>query len=377
MNKSKILIIENSVAVTGALTSILRTVDRLQSDYLFSFILPKGSAAKKLVLDKGISDVDELNLREIRKSFFSVLFYVPSLLVNAYLLRKIVKRKKIDLIHINDLYNLTPPVAWLFGLRIPYVCHVRFLPDRFPWILFRFWIGIHLLLAEKVIVVSDVLRRRLSSHSKIIFIPDGLPGEEKYPIVSLRNAKPFVFLYLSNFMQGKGQDLALEAFNSIHLQIPDWRMRFVGGDMGMEKNKTFIEEQRKKAMQHAITDKIDWVGFTDDPELEYKSSDIVLNFSESESFSMTCQEALFYGRPLIATDCGGPAEIIDDKKTGLLVQNRNVLAMADAMLYLATHPEKQKKMASEARTVIREKFSEAKTSYIINEAYRLILNSAK
>ena len=377
MNKPRILVIENSIAVTGALTSILRTAHSLQSDFSFSFILPKGSAAKTLVHQKGFPDIEELNLQEIRKSFSSLLSYLPSLIINANRLKRIVKRKKIDLIHSNDLYNLAPPVAWIFGLRIPYVCHVRFLPDRFPWVLFRFWLGLHLLLAEKVIVVSDLLRKRLPPHSKIIFIPDNLPEEEKYPIASFREMKPFVFLYLSNFMLGKGQDFALEAFNSIHMQIPDWRMRFVGGDMGMKKNKVYIEEQKKKAMQYAITDKIDWTGFTDDPELEYKSSDIVLNFSESESFSMTCQEALFFGRPLIATDCGGPAEMIDNGKTGLLVPNRNVPSMAKAMLDLATQANIRKKMASEARAAIRDKFSKENTSHVVKEVYRLIVNSAK
>ena len=50
-------------------------------------------------------------------------------------------------------------------------------------------------------------------------------------------------------------------------------------------------------------------GFAANTEVAMKGHDMVLNFSEAESFSLTCLDALYYGVPLIATDCGGPAEL--------------------------------------------------------------------
>ena len=62
----------------------------------------------------------------------------------------------------------------------------------------------------------------------------------------------------------------------------------------------------------------------------------MLNFSESESFSMTCLESLYYGTPLIATDSGGPAELFKHGESGHLVPNRDVQAMAKAWPFLHT-----------------------------------------
>ena len=126
-----------------------------------------------------------------------------------------------------------------------------------------------------------------------------------------------------------------------------------------------------------IDSKIEWVPFTDDVELEYKRADIVLNFSESESFSMTCLEALYFGRPLIATDCGGPAEIIDHLVTGILVPNRNVAAMANAMVELANDVDLRIKMSDRAPIVVREKFGKEQTSDRLQEIYESVLRATK
>ena len=174
-------------------------------------------------------------------------------------------------------------------------------------------------------------------------------------------------------MMGKGQDFALQSFAQVHETLPNWKLRLVGGDMGLKKNRDYMAKLKREAKRLNIERKIEWIAFTEDVELEYKQADIVLNFSESESFSITCLEALYFGRPLIATDCGGPAEIIDDDETGLLVPNRKVDAMAKAMLQLALDKKKRERMGAKARDVVKEKFSVEKTSFRLKEIYEQVL----
>ena len=97
--------------------------------------------------------------------------------------------------------------------------------------------------------------------------------------------------------------------------------------------------------------------FTTDIEKEIKSAAIVLNFSEAESFSMTCLEAGYYGLPVIATKCGGPEEIILHDRTGLLVEKRNIDMMAEAILALADNEIRRVQLGTAARQYVREKFS--------------------
>ncbi len=185
-----------------------------------------------------------------------------------------------------------------------------------------------------------------------------------------------VFLYLSNFIQGKGQGYALEAFSRIHEKLPGWRLRFVGGDMGLEKNKEYKAGLIDKAKQLNIYEKTDWTGFANDVELEYKQADIVLNFSESESFSMTCVEALYFGRPVIASDSGGPAEILNND-VGILVPNKDVDSMANAMNQLATKGDLRSAMGERAKVFARLAFSAEKTSDLLLNLYNEVLGSYK
>ena len=376
MPKKKILIIENSVHITGALKSITRSAYDLTSFFEFSFVIPKKSKSRLWIEDLGFSDIKELPMREISRKFYSLLIYLPYLAINAVRLKRQLKERPIDLIHANDIYNMLPVAIRLLGNTTPYICHVRFLPNRFPALLLKFWLTLHFRFASKIVVVSEKVKQQLPDHSKIIVIHNELPVEERYPgtLASSLSRGFYTFLYLSNFMQGKGQPFALEAFSKIHNKLPNWRLRFVGGDMGLSKNKKYRDRLTSMAKELGVDRKLEWKEFTTDVELEYKQADIVLNFSESESFSIACLEAMYFGRPLIATDCGGPSEIIDHLETGILVPNRGVDAMANAMLDLATDNILRDRIANRAPIVVKQKFSVENTSHRLKEIYERSIN---
>jgi glycosyltransferase involved in cell wall biosynthesis len=212
----------------------------------------------------------------------------------------------------------------------------------------------------------------LPAHPKFILIHNELPIEEQYPDLIKHSPASSTFLYLSNFIQGKGQNFALEAFARIHEKLPTWKLRFVGGDMGLEKNKIYKNQLQQLSKSLGIVEKIEWAGFTESVEREYKLADIVLNFSESESFSITCLEALYFGKPLIATDCGGPSEIIDQGESGILVKNKSVDSMSEAMLLLAQNRELQDQFSAEGKKRSRNKFSIEQTSYRLRDIYNSI-----
>jgi glycosyltransferase involved in cell wall biosynthesis len=98
-------------------------------------------------------------------------------------------------------------------------------------------------------------------------------------------------------------------------------------------------------------------GYSDDVERDIKSADIVLNFSESESFSHTCLEACAFGRPIIATRCGGPEEIVDDGVSGILVPVRDTDAMVAALSSLGNDAAKRVSMGQSGRQIVRQRFS--------------------
>lgn len=376
--KKKILVLENAIDITGGLKAILSTSAGLSSQFEFFFIIPVNSNSKRYIVDHGFTAI-ELPIRELNKTLWAWIIYLPCLIINAIRIKRLIAKHKIDLIHGNDLYNLLPVMLRMMGSKVPYVCHIRFMPDKFPAWLFNFWIKLHLRFAHKIIVVSQSLMNRLPRNPKFEVIYNELPAGNHNVEYSPKHSSTghLRFLYLSNYMRGKGHEFAVKAFAKIHRHIPVWTLHFVGGDMGLPKNQEFKEELKVLAAELGILEKTTWAGFTENTKLEYERADIVLNFSESESFSITCLEALYYARPLIASDCGGPADIIDHMQTGMLVENRNADKMSEAMLQLAADETLRYKFSSQGSESVRQKFSADKTLYPLGDIYHAAILQGK
>jgi glycosyltransferase involved in cell wall biosynthesis len=256
-------------------------------------------------------------------------------------------------------------------MKIPYICHVRFLPGGFPSWLFRFWVNRQLASANRVVAVSDFLKSQLPADQKIIRIYDRMmpsPDDRVIP-----NRTGHWILYLSNIIPGKGHDLAILAFEEARREDPGWRLRIVGSDMDLEKNRRYRKQLDEMASRRGVEEAIEWKDFVDDTAAEYLSADIFTNFSSSESFSMTCLEAQYYGCCVVATNSGGPAEIIVDGKSGILVPVGDVNAMEKALTKLMADPSLRKSMGDFGAQHVRKKFAPSNTSEVLRSVYSEIL----
>jgi L-malate glycosyltransferase len=363
--KPRIAVVDNSIDITGAATSIARTCEVLRDSFEFFFILPSNSKAILLFRRRGF-EVTTLPMREIRKNFWSLLLYIPYLLINARRLRSLATSKDIDLVVNNDFYNLMPVLCRLMpGRKVPYVCFVRFMPSRFPARLLRFWCRLHDRYASHIIAVSEAVKRELPFQRNVSVIHNQLPATE----VMYEPLPSKTIFYPSNYIVGKGHNYALECFARIAARFPDWKLMFVGSDMGLQKNKAFKEALIHRVAELGLQNRVECHGPVQYMGPLYRQAGLVLNFSESESFSLTCLEALFYGRPLIATDSGGPSEIIDAPETGLLVPVGNVGAMTEALETLLADEPRRERMGLNAYKTVRKKFSDERTVRALGEIF--------
>jgi glycosyltransferase involved in cell wall biosynthesis len=356
VKKRTVLIIENSVNVTGALNSILSYAGYAQSEFEFIFVVPKGAKVSDRISFAGF-EVEHLPFVELNKSFKSILLYFPFLLINAVRLNFLVKKHAVQIVHVNDFYNQIGAVAKFLGGRFSLIIHVRFIPSRFPYLLVQTWMKLNMKYAEAIVCVSYAVKNNFLDHPKIKVIYDGLPSHQIQQAKERENKNYLNLLYLGHYIKGKGQDFALEAFAHALRTHPSLRMRFVGGDMDLKKNKAYKEFLIIRARQLGIEEFVEFCGPTVDVDGEMSSADVALNFSESESFSMTCLEALSRGVPLIATDCGGPAELFEHGNSGVLVPNKNIKAMCDAILHLAGDEKKRLKFSENSVNYVSKKFS--------------------
>jgi glycosyltransferase involved in cell wall biosynthesis len=232
------------------------------------------------------------------------------------------------------------------------------------------WLKLHALNASQLIAVSHFLRQELKSDSNIIVIHDPLPFVHAHGGGSFESCKEKrSILYVAQIIRGKGQDHGLRAFSLIASRHPEWRIRFVGGDMGLEKNQQFKNELLMLANSLNLEDQVQWIDFTANVKSEYLASAFVINFSESESFSLTCLEALAFGRTVVATRCGGPEEIISDGDSGFLVPKGDIYAMANAMEVLMENSRQREQFARNGFEDVTRRFGFQETTGKLERVY--------
>ena len=329
-------------------------------------MIPAGSSNYQLLKDEGFS-VYTLPMREINRSPVNLILYFPALFNNYFRVKKIVKKENCSYILVNDFYNLLGAMMKIFGYRGKLITYVRLLPHTRPRILRNAWVRLAQRYSYRVIAVSDAVLQQLPSAKNTIRVYDPVIFREKIVQQKPEDRHEIKLLYLSNYIQGKGQELALEAFEGAYKKNTFLRLRFAGGDMELKKNKSFKLQLQTETEKRSLSQVIQFSDFAENIEKEIKAADIVLNFSEAESFSMTCAEASFYGRPVIATRSGGPEEIILHEKTGLLVKNRDVNEMTAAILLLASNKEKRIQYGIAGKKQVEEKFSIGKFSEAMNK----------
>ncbi len=71
---------------------------------------------------------------------------------------------------------------------------------------------------------------------------------------------------------------------------------------------------------------------------------------------MVVLEGMLYGLAVAASAVGGPAEILDHNRTGLLFRPRNVNALSHAILTLVKEPDRRIRIAVAGAKEVRKKW---------------------
>ena len=149
----------------------------------------------------------------------------------------------------------------------------------------------------------------------------------------------------------KGQDVAVRAFARAQQRglDPNARLRLVGGAL-FDRDVAFAASLRELVDALGLGAAVVFVGHVDDAAAEFDRCTVAVHASVlPEGFGQVVIEAMAAGRPVIASDAGGPAEIIEHGVDGLLVPAGDVDAMATEMLRLAADPVERSRMAIAAR----------------------------
>jgi glycosyltransferase involved in cell wall biosynthesis len=369
--KPKILIIDNSTGITGAFKSIWNYSQLLRNSYEFHYCLPKSSTVLKVIEGHNVPTFGLLFI-EIGRNW-KVFFYLPQLVSNTLKLKRYCKNNQIKIVHVNDLYNMIG-VLLKIGSDIKVVYHIRLLPSSYISKTYKIWVKVISKYADELIAVSQaaVAGAKQYSTRNIKLLYDSVGSISRKEIVKSPN-DVIQFLYPSNYTLGKGQQYAIQAMAKVIAVNPHVYLTFVGGTFNRKGNRKFKEQLQNQINALKLTAFITLGEFENNLSDQIYSSDIVLNFSESESFSMVCLETLSYGTALIASDSGGPSELFENNISGILVPNKDVEKMATAMLSLAGNNELRSKLAQEGQRYVQIKFDATLLARQLDQFYKGLL----
>jgi glycosyltransferase involved in cell wall biosynthesis len=111
------------------------------------------------------------------------------------------------------------------------------------------------------------------------------------------------------------------------------------------------------ARKLGLADAVIFAGFVADIEEVYAAPDLFLLPSFFEALSNALMSAMACAVPSIAFNCGGPAEIIEHGKSGLLVEAGNVDALSTSIATMLDDSGLRKMLGNRGRERIRENFS--------------------
>ncbi len=180
--------------------------------------------------------------------------------------------------------------------------------------------------------------------------PLGLPAD--VPVVGL----------VGRLQPWKGQDRMLQAQALLRERGQEFHMLIVGGD-AYGFSSDYAASLPALIARLGLEGSVTMTGQVPDAGPYIEQMDILVNASDPEPFGIVLLEGMARGVAVVAVDSGGPAEFIEDRRTGVLARSGEPAALADALeLLLASEP--QRRAIGEAG---RERFTQNFTDAAMRE----------
>lgn len=169
-------------------------------------------------------------------------------------------------------------------------------------------------------------------------------------------------LTVTRFQEPKDFDTLLIALDTINESYKNWTINVLGdGDE--------LDYYKMKTTELGLDDKVKFLGFRNDLEHFYNSSDLVVLISKSEGLPLSLIEAMSYKKPILASNVGGVSELIEDGITGFLVPPSDPQALSIAMLSIFAKTKRELvKMGEHSYKKYRNEFG---FEQMISKLYKL------
>lgn len=238
-------------------------------------------------------------------------------------------------------------VAGLYGIDRP-IHNLR------NWIVFCKLFDIVFVNAKKIIEVLSHTKDFDTSKCRLVYVgvePISLSDTiRKRARQSLGIADHEICLMgIGRIASQKGFDYAIKALALLVKKHPNVKLVLVGyGD---------IDHYRQLAVESGVEDKVIFTGFRDDIHELVQAMDIFWLPSRSEGIPNTMLEAMSAGKPVVAFEIAGVAEIIKNGENGYIVPFEDVEQFYATTATLIENPSLMKQIGDKGYTTVRTEYS--------------------
>ncbi len=192
--------------------------------------------------------------------------------------------------------------------------------------------------------------KKYNHHTKCIFIPNFYEPSSIYSKKAVSCTKINQIIAVGRLSPEKGIERLLHIWAKASLQLPDWKLKVVGGG-------PLAEALKKTTVDLKLTQSVEFTGMLPYDKVieEMLKSRLYVMTSFTEAFPMVLLEAQTYGLPVIAYDVRvGPRAIISNCKNGFLIPDGDEQQFVDRLTFLAKSEDTQIEFSNNGKLAVTE-----------------------
>lgn len=359
----RIVVAHPSPDLYGSDRQLLETVGALVSaGWTVEVTLPADGPLLELLEERG-ARTRVLAFPVLRKALLhprALLPFAWDAARSTWTLLRELRGRRPDVVLVN---TITVP-TWLLAARlarVPALCHVHEAEDQHPLVV-RKVLAAPLLLARRLVANSHAARTslvstlpRLAARTTVVHNGVPAPRDALAPLRDRPAREPARLVLVARLSPRKGIDVALDAAALLRERGHDLELVVCGTTFpGYE---WYEEQLRETAASPELAGRVVLAGYVHPTWPELERADVVLVPSRVEPFGNTAVEAMHAGRPLVASRTQGLVEVVQDGRTGLLVEPGDPVALADGIESLLRDPDLARRLAATGQASARERFS--------------------
>jgi glycosyltransferase involved in cell wall biosynthesis len=209
--------------------------------------------------------------------------------------------------------------------------------------------------------------------NKIFVIENGIPilsfdtdSNISNRLWSKKNS--FIIGSIGRLSQEKGFEYLINALAFLKAKSNDYKLVILGEGKQREYLENIIREK-------GLNERVFLIGYHENGYKLIKNFNVFALSSLTEGLPITLLEAMQAGVPIIATRVGGIPGVINNGQSGLLVEPKDAISLANAILFIRKNSDKAKSMARNAKHIALTKYSSRRMAEKYRAVYQKVLTN--